>query len=91
MVNDTDLAEEVAALRKEIAKLNGQRFLTHQRSFLRFFGWNLIRGLAVGLGSVLGATVLLALLVSFLSSIDFIPIIGDMATRVLEEIQVDPK
>jgi hypothetical protein len=39
-------------------------------------------GMAVGLGTVIGATVLLSLIVWSLSQIEFIPIIGDWAAEI---------
>ncbi|MBL4750246.1 MAG: hypothetical protein JKX71_06645 [Amylibacter sp.] len=43
-------------------------------------------GLTFGLGSVIGATVLVSVLVYLLRGIDFIPIISDWATEVLSII-----
>ena len=50
-------------------------------------GFQFIRGLAFGLGSVLGATVLVSILVYFLAQIDFIPIIGEWAQEILIAIK----
>ena len=53
----------------------------------RLILFQLYRGLAFGLGSVLGATVVLSVLVWSLAQINFIPVIGDWATQVLDVIQ----
>lgn len=82
-----DLTQEVAALRAEVGRLNNQRLFLRESSFWQMTWWNLWRGLAYGLGTVLGATILLSLLVRMLGSIDFIPVIGDWAQRLIEEIQ----
>ena len=42
--------------------------------------------MAGGLGTVIGATVLLSLIIWSLSQIEFIPIIGDWAVRIAAEI-----
>lgn len=84
------LETEVKALRGEVARLNAQPFFRNQSSFWRMVGWNLTRGLSFGLGSVLGATILVAIFVKMLSSIDFIPVLGDWAQRIIEQIQVTP-
>lgn len=84
------LESEVNALRREVARLNAQPFFRNQTSFWRMVGWNLIRGLSFGLGSVLGATILVAFFVKMLSSIDFVPVLGDWAQRIIEEIQAAP-
>ncbi|MGB3690450.1 MAG: DUF5665 domain-containing protein [Jannaschia helgolandensis] len=81
------LQEEVASLRRELARLNRHRFIQIHNSVPRLILFQLYRGLAFGLGSVLGATVVLSVLVWSLAQINFIPVIGDWATQVLDVIQ----
>ncbi len=66
--------------------MNSHRFIRMHNSLTKLIWFNFMRGLAFGLGSVIGATVLVSLLVYFLRNIDFIPIIGDWATEVLSII-----
>lgn len=73
----------------EVRRLNKHRFVQAHDSWFGLFFFNLIRGLAFGLGSVVGATVLVSVLVYFLSTVDFIPIIGDYASQVIELIQTE--
>jgi len=84
---DETLVEEVRAVRDEVRRLNEKRFFRIEGSLWRVASWSLVRGLAFGLGSVLGATILLSVLVTMLSSIDFIPVLGDLAQQLIEEIQ----
>lgn len=84
---DETLVEEVRAVRDEVRRLNEKRFFRIESSLWRVASWSLVRGLAFGLGSVLGATILLSVLVTMLSSIDFIPVLGDLAQQLIEEIQ----
>ena len=44
------------------------------------------RGLAFGLGSVLGATIVVSILAWFISQIEFIPLIGNWASEILKQI-----
>lgn len=81
------LSDELEALRAEIAVLNDQRFLRIQGSTWRMMSHGFLRGLAMGLGTVVGATVLVSVIVYFLSQIDFIPIVGDWAAEIAKEIQ----
>ena len=81
------LQEEVASLRREVARLNRHRWLQVHNSLPKLVLFQLYRGLAFGLGPVLGATVVLSVLVWSLSQINFIPIIGDWATELIELIQ----
>lgn len=49
---------------------------------------NFIGGIAWGVGSVIGATLILALLIGFLRTINFVPIIGEFAAQVVNEVQM---
>lgn len=88
---DPELAAEVHVLRQELARLNSHRFIRFQNSLWRLGLYQFYRGLAFGLGSVVGATLLVALLINMLSSIDFIPVIGDWAQRVIDQLNANPQ
>ena len=78
-----DWHNDLASLQAEVHRLNNHRFIQVHNSLPKLIWFNFMRGLAFGLGSVLGATVLVSVLVYFLSQIDFIPIIGDWAKELL--------
>lgn len=80
---------EVSALRREIEKLNRHRMVRLHNSVPRVLVFNFARGLAFGLGTVVGASALLSLVVWSLGQIDFIPIIGDWASQIAREIEGD--
>lgn len=82
-----EMQEEIAGLRREVARLNRHRWLQVHNSLPRLIMFQLYRGLAFGLGTVLGATVVLSIVVWSLSQINFIPVIGDWATQILEVIE----
>ena len=84
---DTPLEREIALLREEVARLNGHRFVQIHGSTLRLLWFQLLRGLAFGLGSVVGATILVSVLVYTLSSIDFVPVVGEWAAKVIGVIE----
>lgn len=84
-----DLVREIRALRMEVRRLNDHRFIKVQNSPPRMLGFMLLRGLALGLGTVVGASVLVSVVIFFLSKIDFIPIIGDWAADVAEQIATE--
>jgi len=87
---DEQLVEEVKALRAEVKRLNEQRYFRVESSLPQVVFWTLMRGLAWGLGSVLGATILLSILVRMLGSIDFIPVLGDWAQQIIDQIEHSP-
>ncbi len=84
---DRTMNEEIAALRSEIADLNRHRFVRAHDSWTGLFAYNFLRGLALGLGTVVGATILVSIAAFFLTKIDFVPIIGEWAARIAQEIQ----
>lgn len=83
---EADLRREIARLTDQVAKLNQQRILKIQNSYPRLLFYRFVSGLALGLGTVLGGSILLSLLALALSSIDFIPVIGEWATRIAQEM-----
>ncbi|MBN2907497.1 MAG: hypothetical protein JXJ18_12380 [Rhodobacteraceae bacterium] len=82
-----DLAHEIAALRREVGRLNAQRFFRLNGSVWKMLGVQFLRGLAMGLGTVVGASALVSIIVYSLGQIDFIPVIGDWAKQIAQEIQ----
>lgn len=82
----TTLKSEIESLRQEVARLNNHRFVKIHNSTLRLVWFQLLRGLAFGLGSVLGATILVSVAAYVLSNIDFLPIIGDWASQIAQQI-----
>jgi hypothetical protein len=86
-VKSDKLSEELRALRAELQTLNRHRFVRIHNNMPRLLAFNFARGLAVGLGTVLGATVLLSLIVWALSQIEFLPIIGEWASQIAEQMR----
>lgn len=80
------LASEVRALREELTLLRRHRMFVIYQSVPRVLLLRFASGMAVGLGTVIGATVLLSLIIWVLSQIEFIPIIGEWAVRIAAEI-----
>jgi hypothetical protein len=81
------LTAEIAALRDEVARLNRHRFVRLYNSRWQLLAASFVRGLAFGLGSVLGATILVSVVVYLLSTVNFIPILGEWAARVAEVME----
>lgn len=80
------LAAEVRALRAELTQMREHRMFLLYQSVPRVLMFRFASGMAVGLGTVIGATVLLSAIVWSLSQIEFIPIIGDWASQIAAEI-----
>lgn len=76
-------------MRKEVERLNGHRFFRIHDRFHTMIWHALARGLMMGLGTVVGATLLLSTLVWTLSQIEFIPIVGEWAREISDIVQSD--
>lgn len=81
------LEQEVRALRQELTLLREHRMFQLYQSVPRILLFRFASGMAVGLGTVIGATVLLSLIIWALSQIEFIPIVGEWAVRIAAEIE----
>ena len=74
-------------LEKAIVELKNQNFFFIYNSIWRIIGVSLIQGLASGLGWIIGATLLVSILTFFLSQIEFVPIIGEWVSRIIQEMK----
>lgn len=84
-----DEMTEIEALRREVERLNDQRFFRDMRSTRRMLFLQLLRGMAFGLGSVLGASIVVSIVAYILAQVDFIPIIGDWAAEIARQIDFE--
>lgn len=84
---DDRATEEMTALRRELERLNGHRLIRTYDNWLGLLWFQFLRGLAFGLGSVVGATILVSGVVYMLSSVDFIPVLGEWARELIQVIE----
>lgn len=88
---DRDLRErEIAALEAltaEVRRFNEHRFVRVQNSPGQLILFQLMRGAALGLGTLMGATVLVSLLAWWASQFSFIPVLGEWLTQIVKEME----
>ena len=82
-----DMAQELRALRTEVARLNSLSFVRIHNSLPRLLGYRFVRGAAFGLGTVIGASILLSVLAWSISQIEFLPIVGEWAEEIVRQMQ----
>lgn len=73
------------------ASMLEELFYDFNRSRVEIYKMNFVRGIFFGLGSVLGGTVVIALLAWILHFFVQLPLIGDPARDVQQTIQPDKK
>lgn len=81
-----DQTEALRALATELARLNSHKFIQVHNAPARMVGFQFLRGLAFGFGSVVGASILVSLVAWWASQIEFLPIIGEWAAILVQEI-----
>ena len=79
--------ENTEELEKILEKLLKHNLFRMNNSLTKIFLISLVRGLASGLGWIIGATILVSVLTYMLSQIEFIPILGDWVSSIIEQIE----
>ena len=79
--------KEIKKLNEAIKSLNNNNIFKIYNSTKKFLFISFLKGLASGLGWIIGATILVSLLTYILSQIEFIPILGDIVSQLIEEIE----
>ena len=87
MQNSSPEQSDIQALSDALDRLNGHRMLRVYDSTFLLMWFQFLRGLAFGLGTVVGVAALVPLVVMALNQIEFVPIVGEFATEVIKEIQ----
>jgi hypothetical protein len=83
----TQVVNQVESINQQLDKLNNHKLILAYNSIPRLLWFHLLKGVAFGLGSVLGATVVLSTLVYLLSQMEFIPIIGEWVSAIIEVVK----
>ena len=78
---------EIKKLSEAIKSLNNNNIFKIYNSTKKILVVSFLKGLASGLGWIIGATILVSLLTYILSQIEFIPILGDIVSQLIEEIE----
>ena len=78
---------EIKKLSEAITSLNNNNIFKIYNSTKKILFISFLKGLASGLGWIMGATILVSLLTYILSQIEFIPILGDIVSQLIQEIE----
>ena len=78
---------EIKKLSAAIKSLNNNNIFKIYNSTKKILFMSFLKGLASGLGWIIGATILVSILTFALSQIQFIPILGEWVSKLITEIQ----
>ena len=81
--NDNDIKK----LSEVIKNLNNNNIFKIYNSTKKILFISFLKGLASGLGWIIGATILVSILTFALSQIQFIPILGEWVSKLITEIR----
>jgi hypothetical protein len=81
------ISDDIKRLQDSIKELGNHKFLKMHNSLRTILLVSFFKGLASGLGWILGATILVSLLTYVLSQIEFIPILGEWVSQLIIEIK----
>ena len=80
-MEEKQVVEALETLTREVERLDARNARP-----LRHLAFQFARGLMFGLGSVVGASLLVSVAAWWLSQIEFLPIIGNWAAQIASEI-----
>lgn len=83
---ELSLVKEMRLLSKEIARMKDMEVIQIFKNKWKFLGLSLLKGIMVGFGSVLGATLFIYIFVYLLAQLSVIPVIGDWVKDVISEV-----
>lgn len=83
---EKELTKEVRKLSKEVKKLKNIEFMRVFKHPFKFMWFSFLKGLMVGFGSVLGASLLVGIFIYILAQISFVPIIGEFVEEVITTV-----
>jgi len=81
-----DILQSAKASERHLQQLNNHRLITAYDSTSRLLWLQFLKGGAFGLGSVVGAGIVVSIIAFLLSKIEFLPIIGEWVKIILQEI-----
>ncbi|WP_089271864.1 DUF5665 domain-containing protein [Puniceibacterium sediminis] len=86
---DDKLAHDTERLANAMESVLQLKFVRLHDNMIKLVWFQFLRGLAFGLGGVIGGGALVSVVVLVLSQVEFIPVIGNFATDLIEEISAD--
>jgi hypothetical protein len=81
-----EILKSAQGAERQLQKLNRHKLITAYDSTSHLLFIQFMKGAAFGLGSVIGASVVVSLIIFLLSQVAFLPIIGEWIKVILEEI-----
>lgn len=82
----TEILTSVNKVNDQLSQINSHKLIKIYDSTHRLLFFYFIKGIVFGLGTVLGATIVVSILAYILAQFEFIPIIGEWVKAISDEI-----
>ena len=80
--------DELRKIHQQLEEVNSKPLMAFEpSSTTKELGLQLVKGMLFGLGSFLGATIVVSIVIYLLSTIEFIPYIGEIVKEILQEVR----
>jgi len=84
---EKDLVKAVNDMAKQVETLRDMELLQVLKHPWKLLWYSLLKGLMIGFGSVLGASVLITLFVYLLAQLSHVPVIGNYVDQILSKTE----
>lgn len=86
-VSPEQLYAEAQRIYEELQLINSHKIVRVYDSVPKLLFFQFMKGVSFGLGSVVGATIVVSILAFLLSHVEFVPILGEWVKAILQEIK----
>ena len=86
-VSPEQFLAEAKRIYDELQLINSHKIVRVYDSVPKLLWFQFMKGISFGLGSVVGATIVVSMLAYLLSHVEFIPIIGEWVKAIIAEIK----
>jgi hypothetical protein len=83
---EAELTRELKELTKQVEKLRDADLMENFKKPGKFLWFSFLKGVMMGFGSVLGASLLVGIAVYLMGQIQLVPVVGDFVKGVLTQI-----
>lgn len=88
-VREMEVLSSIQSIEEELKQLAGHKLLRLYNSVSKLLFLQLLKGIAFGLGSVVGATIVVSALAYLLSQVELVPIVGEWVKNIIGYLGVE--
>ena len=82
-----NMVAETQKVKQELQKLNAHKLVQTYNSIPKMLFFLFSKGVAFGLGTFVGATIVVSFLIYLVSIVELVPVLGEWISLVIQEVQ----